>query len=161
MLVGILQAEWSLLLETIVEQLRGIQVILDIIREHCCEDKNELVAYMNNIQFNLNKTLEQLESIQCNQTHLNDRLCNLEAQVEHIYFRMHEQEDFPTIPPELHLFPFPSLLLSLPSSLSSILCVPLSPTSFSITSITSPFNFTCPTLSPFQRSSLTLQLGFT
>ena len=38
-------------LESIVEKLRGIQANMDIIREHRYEDRNDLVAYMNEIQF--------------------------------------------------------------------------------------------------------------
>jgi len=45
-------------LNSITEQLWGIQANMDIIRVHRYEDCNELVAYMNNIQFSHNKILE-------------------------------------------------------------------------------------------------------
>lgn len=89
------------MLETIVEHLRGVQANLDIIRGNRYEDKNELVAYMNDIQFSLHETLGQPESIRRNHRRLNGNLHDLEARVKHIEFHMHERYGFPIVPPRL------------------------------------------------------------
>lgn len=74
---GRLEAPTSL--KTIVHQLRGVYTNLDVMRENRYEEQNELVDYINDIQFCLNKTPELLESIRKNQRCHNECLCDLEA----------------------------------------------------------------------------------
>lgn len=88
-------------LDYITEQLWGIQANMDIIRVHRYEDSDELVAYMNNIQFSHNKILEQLDNLWRSHHRTGDHLRDLEAHVEHIEFHMHEPVGYYATPPVL------------------------------------------------------------
>lgn len=45
-------------MESINEQLRHIQIDIDILRDHMYEDHNEVVAYLVDIQYSHNAILE-------------------------------------------------------------------------------------------------------
>jgi len=79
---------------------------MDILKDRCYKDRNEIVAYINDIQYNQNEILEQLG----NHRRTNDHLRNLEAWVKHIDFHMHEHVGYfsyplvmPPKPPHLYV----------------------------------------------------------
>lgn len=97
----------STTMESTIEQLINIRVDMDIIWEHRYDNRNELVAYINDIQYSQNEILEQLDNLHCNHCRTNDHLQNLEAQVEHIDFQMHDCVGYLHLP--LYSLPTPLL----------------------------------------------------
>lgn len=103
-------------MESIVEQLRHIQIDIDILRDHRYKDRNEIVAYLIDIQYSQNTILEQLDNFRCSQRGTNDHLRSLEARVEQIDFHIHDRVGYFAALPVMSPIP---LLDSLPLVLVS------------------------------------------
>lgn len=77
-------------LDTTAKQLQDIQANLDILQENRYKDWNEIVAYIDDVQFSQNEILEQLASMRCSQRRSNERMGEIEAHLAHIDYHIHE-----------------------------------------------------------------------
>lgn len=76
-------------LESIAAQLNKIQINIDTLREQRYDERNELVAYINDLLHMQNETLDLVEGVRRQFQYTNDNLYALETQVEHIDYHMH------------------------------------------------------------------------
>jgi len=85
-------------LTSIADQLRDIEANLDVIRLQRYDDQNEIIGYINDIQYSQGEILENLASVRHSHCRNSEWLDEVEAQLAHIDYHVHEGHGPPVAP---------------------------------------------------------------